>query len=158
VTDILEKTILSVADDWQKIGIAVEPHTIPLTRQADREYRSTFPGFDTSRGNNSPASFKTFLASEARVRENGYAGLNFPSYMNAELDGLINRYLVTIPMAERMDVAGRIVHHLTDQVVAMPTFYDVLGTMTGNRLRGVPTTAAQGMTTTWNAHEWDVSG
>lgn len=156
VIDILQKTVLAIGDDWQRIGVAAEPHTITPGRQSDREYRATFPGFDTSRGNNSVATFKTFLSSEARVRATGYAGQNYPSYMNAELDSLIDGYLLTIPVPERMRVAGRVVHHLTDQAVVMPTFYDVTGTMTGNRLTGVSTSVGQGRTTTWNAHEWDV--
>jgi ABC-type transport system substrate-binding protein len=156
VIDILQKTVLALADDWQQVGVVVEPHSIAPARQADREYRATFPAFDTSRGNNSAESFKTFLSSEARVRETGYAGQNFPSYTNAELDALINRYLVAIPVPERMEAGRGIVHHMSDQVVVLPVFYDVVGTMTGNRLRGVPRSAAQSKTTTWNAHEWDV--
>jgi hypothetical protein len=38
----------------------------------------------------------------------------------------------------------------------MPAFYDVVGTMVGNRMVSVPPTRGQGQTNTWNAHEWDV--
>ncbi len=156
VIDILQKTVLAMSSDWQRIGIAVEPHTITAARQNDREYRSTFPAFDTSRGNNSVETFKTFLGSEARVPDNRYAGANYPNYQNADLDALINRFLVTIPMEERLDAGRQVVRHLSEQVVVMPTFYDVLGTMTGKRLVNVPTKPAQNYTTTWGAHEWDV--
>lgn len=156
VIDILQKTVLSTAADWQQIGVSVEPHTITPGRQSDRAYRATFPGFDTSRGNNSVETFKTFLSSEARLPENRYAGQNYPSYQNPELDAAINRFLVTIPLPERMEAGREIVRHLSDQVVVMPVFYDVVGTMTGNRLVNVPTTRGQNYTTTWNAHLWDV--
>jgi ABC-type transport system substrate-binding protein len=156
VIDVLQKTVLALADDWQKIGVGVEPHTITPGRQSDREYRATFPAFDTSRGNNSVETFKTFFSSEARLPSNRYAGQNYPSYQNAELDALINRFLVTIPLPERMDAGREVLRHLSDQVVVMPTFYDVVGTPTGNRLLNVPTTRGQNQTTTWNAHEWDV--
>jgi len=156
VIDVLQKTVLATVSDWQRIGIAVEHHTITPGRQSDREYRATFPGFDTSRGNNSAEAFKTFLSSEARTSDNRYAGQNYPSYQNAELDGFINRYLVTIPMDQRMEAGRGIVRHLSDQVVVMPAFYDVVGSMTGNRLRNVNPLRGQNQTTTWNAHEWDV--
>jgi peptide/nickel transport system substrate-binding protein len=156
VIDVLQKTVLATADDWQRIGISVEPHTITPGRQSDREYRATFPAFDTSRGNNSVETFKTFFSSEARLPGNRYAGQNYPSYQNAELDAGINRFLVAIPMAERMEAGREVVRHLSDQVVVIPVFYDVVGTTTGNRLRNVPTTRGQNQTTTWNAHEWDV--
>lgn len=156
VIDILQKTVLAISADWQRIGMVVEPHTITAARQNDREYRATFPAFDTSRGNNSVETFKTFLGSEARVPDNRYAGANYPNYQNAELDGLINRFLVTIPMEDRMDAGRQVVRHLSEQAVVMPVFYDVLGVMTGKRLVNVPAKPAQNYTTTWNAHEWDV--
>ncbi len=156
VIDILQKTVLATVDDWQNVGIAVEPHTITPGRQSDREYRATFPAFDTSRGNNSVSTLKTFLSSEARLPENRHSGQNYPNYQSAELDGLINRFLVTIPMAERMEAGRQVVRHLSEQVVVMPVFFDVVGTMTGNRMVNVPLTRGQDQTTTWNAHEWDI--
>ncbi len=156
VIDVLQKTVLATVSDWQQIGVAVEHHTITPGRQSDREYRATFPAFDTSRGNNSVEAFKTFLSSEARTPENRYAGQNYPGYQSVELDGYINRYLVTIPMDERMEAGRQIVRHLSEQVAVMPTFYDVVGSMTGNRLRNVNSLRGQNQTTTWNAHEWDL--
>ena len=156
VIDILQKTTLATVDDWQNVGIGVETHTITPGRQSDREYRSTFPGFDTSRGNNSVETFKTFLSSEARLPETRYAGQNYPSYQSAELDIFIDRFLVTIPIPERMEAGRQVIRHLSDQVVVMPVFYDVVGTMTGNRLVNVSTARGQNQTTTWNAHDWEV--
>jgi ABC-type transport system substrate-binding protein len=156
VIDVLQKTVLATTADWQKIGISGEPHTITPGRQSDREYRALFPGFDTSRGNNSVETFKTFLSSEARLPENRYSGQNYPSYQSAELDTAINRFLVTIPMPARMAAGRDVAQHLSDQVVVMPVFYDVVGTMTGNRLVNAPLTRGQNQTTTYNAHEWDL--
>jgi peptide/nickel transport system substrate-binding protein len=156
VIDILQKTVLASVDDWQAVGVAAETHTITPGRQSNLEYRATFPSFDTSRGNNSLPTLKTFLSSEARVAENRYAGQNYPSYQNPELDAHINRYLVTIPIGPRLDAAGQVLRHLSDQVVVMPVFYDVIGTMTGNRLVDVLTKHGQDQTRTWNAHLWDV--
>lgn len=156
VIDVLQKTVLATISDWQQIGVAVEHHTITPGRQSDREYRATFPAFDTSRGNNSAEAFKTFLSSEARTPENRYAGQNYPGYQNAELDGYINRYLITIPMDQRMEVGRQIVRHLSEQLPVMPAFYDVVGSVTGNRLMNVQPLRGQNQTTTWNAHEWDL--
>ena len=54
--------------------------------------------------------------------------------------------------------ARDVVRHLSEQVVVLPVFYDVVGTMTGNRMVNVPLSHAQDQTTTWNAQEWDVQG
>jgi hypothetical protein len=73
--------------------------------------------------------------------------------MNPDLDALIERYYVTIPRPERMQVAGQIVHHLSDQVVPVLLFYDVTATAIGSRLRNVSWQGNQ----LWNAISWDVS-
>lgn len=83
-------------------------------------------------------------------------GASVTNYMSPELDALIDRYLVTIPRGERMQVAGQIVHHLTDQVIGLLTFYNGYPTVVGKRLKNVATSVPDGATNTWNAHEWDI--
>lgn len=85
-----------------------------------------------------------------------YSGANYPNYQNAELDAHINRYLVTIPTDARLEAGRQVLRHLSENVVVMPTFYDVVATMTGHRVLNVAAKPAQSQTTTWNAHEWDV--
>lgn len=154
--DTLRKSKLTVADYWQRVGVAVNPVDSPEALQRDVEYRATFPGFDTRRGTNGVDDFKFLRSSEARLPENGFVGGNVSNYMNPELDALIDRYLVTIPRAERMQVAGQIVRHITDQVIPLLTFYDATPTIVGARLRNVASSVSSGATNTWNAHQWDV--
>jgi hypothetical protein len=49
-------------------------------------------------------------------------------------DRLVDRVFVTIPPAERMQVLGDMVHHMTDQVTMLGPYYRVLPTMISNRL------------------------
>ena len=77
--------------------------------------------------------------------------------MNADFDALIERYLVTIPRADRLRVAGQIVRHMTDQVIVLDQFYDASPTVVGHRLQNVANSVARGGTNTWNAHEWAVN-
>jgi peptide/nickel transport system substrate-binding protein len=154
--DMNRKTKLAVADYWQRIGVAVNPVEDPESRRRDVEHRATFPGFDTVGGASGVDSFKFYRSSEARLPQNGYVGRSVSNYMNPELDVLIDRYQVTIPPTERMQVAGQIVHHLTDQVIPLPTFHDGNPTLVGGRLRNVAANVSAGGTNTWNAHEWDV--
>jgi peptide/nickel transport system substrate-binding protein len=155
--DTNQKAKLAVADYWQRVGVAVTPVDDPESLRRDAEYRATFPGFDTRRGTTGVEDFKFFRSSEARLPENRFVGQNVSNYMNPEMDALIDRYLVSIPRADRIQVAGQIVHHLTDQVIPLVTFYDAIPTIVGARLRNVPTSTATGATNTWNAHEWDVA-
>ena len=156
--DILIKMILSAADEWKKLGVGVD--TIILTEQqrTDREFYSTFPGFDAAASSNGSAEFFSFHSSQVKTAQNRYTGANRTGYANSELDANIERFFTTVPMGERLQVAGQVVQHLTENVIFLPMFYDLHPTMVNNRLLNVPGFASQGNTITWNAHQWDVRG
>jgi peptide/nickel transport system substrate-binding protein len=150
--DFIQKTGFSAADYWRKVGVATDPVTIPNQRQGDSEYRATFPGFDTSRSASSVDGFKSFLSSEQRLPGNRYVGSGRTGYMNPELDALIERYFVTIPWNQRMEVGRQIVRQLSDQVLVMNLVYDAVPTPIAQRLINVPLGASR-----WNAHEWNLA-
>jgi peptide/nickel transport system substrate-binding protein len=147
---------LAAADYWQKIGVAVTPVDDPDSRRRDIPYRATFPGFETRGGYGSVDDFKYFHSSEARLPEKGYVGVSVSNYMNPDMDALVERYQVTIPPAERLQVAGQIVRHLTDQVIGLTMFYDAEPTIVGRRTQNIAPAVVNGAANTWNAHEWDV--
>jgi peptide/nickel transport system substrate-binding protein len=146
------KTMLPVVDTWQRLGIAAEPLVVPVQQGTDREYRTTMPGFDTVRYTIGPSAVDRLHGSEAPLPENRFQGRNRARYMNPEFDGLIDRYMATIPHAPRMEVLGQVIHHMTDQVVTLSLFYDVETTLVSNRLTGLPARLP-----TTNIHEWDMT-
>jgi len=78
--------------------------------------------------------------------------------MNAELDGLVETYVRTIPLPERISVLGRIIRHVAEQLPVMGLYYSGTPDAFANRLANV-STRSRGTTGTnpaWNAHEWDV--
>ncbi len=148
------KSMLSVADYWTRAGIAAEPHTIPLARSQDAEYRANFPGWELIRQPKLEVITRIH-SSRARLPANNYrtiGGFNYPRYMNPEYDALIDRFYASVPWPERMDALREIVHHVSDQVIVMGTFYSTEANMRSNRLEGVQPTRA------WAAQEWDVRG
>jgi peptide/nickel transport system substrate-binding protein len=149
------KIMFPVADSWQQLGVGAEPTIVPRQRAADREYRATYPSFELVRGGSDLRSFDNLRSTEVRLPENNYTGSNYPRYANTEFDALIDRYLTTIPRSERMRVAGQIIHHMTDQVVALGLYFDTEPTAIANRLVNVSARNQQS-TQAWNAHEWDV--
>ena len=72
-----------------------------------------------------------------------------------ELDALIERYQSTVPMPERIQVIGEIVHHVADKVVLAGIFYTPAPVAVGERLVNF---SPAGRPIIWNAHEWDVRG
>jgi peptide/nickel transport system substrate-binding protein len=149
------KIMFPVADAWQQVGVAAEPTIVPRQRAADREYRATYPAFELVRGGSDLRSFDNLRSTEVRLPENNYTGSNYPRYANAEFDSLIDRYLTTIARTDRMQVAGQILHHMTDQVIALGLYFDTEPTAIANRLVNVNARNQQS-TQAWNAHEWDV--
>jgi peptide/nickel transport system substrate-binding protein len=145
------KALFPVADYWQRLGLAAEPFLIPVQMSTDREYSAQFPGFYLLRQPVGPDYVDRFLSSEARLPENRFQGRNTARYMNSELDGLIERYTATIPLAPRMQLLSQIVHHVSDQLNTMGLFYDVGTTLVGNRVLNVPASNP-----TSNIQEWDV--
>ena len=140
----------------QQIGFAVDPVLIPRQRQPDRPYRATFPALEMVRQGSDLEQAPRAHSPQTPSPENNYTGNNRTRYRSDALDGLIDRYLVTVPRAERIDVIKQIVQHMTDQVIWMGIFYDSEPMFISDRLRNVGPAEARPATPAWNAHLWDV--
>jgi ABC-type transport system substrate-binding protein len=148
--DVNVRTVLAVADYWKKAGVHTEPLIYPTSRRTDFEYIALFPAFDTGGTYATLKSLTDIRKSEMRLPENGYQKRNKGNYVHPELESMIDRYYLTIPMTERLGVLEQVFKHLTDQVVAMYLYYDVNPVLVGNRLGNV----APGYF--GNSHEWEV--
>ena len=138
--------------------MAAEPYIVPRQRAQDQEYRATFPSFELVRQPNSQAALASLHSRAARVAENNYVGVggtNYARYMNPQFDALVDRFFVTIPRGQRVEVLGAIVQHISDRLNAMGLFYAANPSMIAHRLRNVAARTQQS-TEAWNAHEWDV--
>ncbi len=153
--EILVQTQLSIVDYWQKLGVAVDPVVIPPQRAQDLPYRATFPSFEELRG---PSDLRTLTAihsSAARTPENNFRGASYTRYMNPAFDALIERYFATIPMNDRMQVAGQILQQITDEVIVMTLFWDIEPALISNRLSNVAA-RQKDSSNGWNSNEWDI--
>ena len=69
---------------------------------------------------------------------------------------LYDRYLVTIPKAERMQVLAQILQHIAAQLPVLGIYYRVAPTMIANRTVHIGPVQQLGHQT-WNAQDWDVT-
>lgn len=150
--DIHHKTLFPLVDFWRQIGIAAEPIALPADRARDAREQATFPSFLVLRQPNGLSRMVALHSGQARTAERNYQGTNNGRYQNPELDSLIDRYQVTIPWAERMQVAGLIVRHLSEQLPVLPLFYDALPIFISPRVLN----AYPHSNLAWNIHEWDL--
>jgi len=151
--DLRDKMLFSLANEWSQMGVPVETVVIPRQRAEDREYRAARPAFEMVRQPNdlSEGALTRLISSEAALPENNFRGQNRVRYMNAEYDALVDRYLVTIPTAERMDVVRLLVRHISEQVPILGLLYSAEPVLVANRIVGVDA-SLKGR----NSHEWDV--
>ncbi len=148
--DASNKGMFVIGDYWKRIGLTVETIQIPRQRRSDLEYRANHPGLTIQRQPNNEEGMLRFHSREAPVLANNYVGDNKGRYQNPELDSLIDQYFLTIPRADRSQLAGRIVQHLTSQVAPIGLFYDAAPVVISNRLTNVSPRIIG-----WNVHEWE---
>jgi peptide/nickel transport system substrate-binding protein len=151
--DLQEKTLFGVAGYWERVGIEVEEVIFPPQRAPDREYRSTRPAFEVVRQPGGTDAIPRYHGAETPLPENNFRGANRIRYRNAQFDTLIDRFVTTIPQAERNHLLGQIIQHMTANVTVQGIYWALDPTMIGNRLTNV-----SGRNPTWNAHAWQVRG
>jgi peptide/nickel transport system substrate-binding protein len=156
------KALAVVSGYWEQVGVGVRQNVIPVQRSQDVEYRSTFPAFElalnstdiTSRG------VQRYHSASTPLPENYFQNRgNDARYISVELDILIERYVTTIPRAERMQALAQIVQHQSENVTIMGLLYAPMPTLIGARLVNVGAGSGGGAVRSseaWNAHEWDV--
>jgi peptide/nickel transport system substrate-binding protein len=158
-SEINPKMLLAVSDYWKQIGVETDPFFVPIQRINDRELRATFPGFEVLGAGDigvSPDNVRRYHSSLVALPENRFQVTgNNPRYRNAELDGLIDRYVVTIPRTDRTALLGQIVHHLSDQIPSLGLFYVVDCTIFSQRISNM-TKRTEKATQAWNVEEWDL--
>jgi peptide/nickel transport system substrate-binding protein len=128
--------ILSAAEYWNRLGVTARTEVVPLAEStADPGKYAAFPGFQTGGGNFAGLPTLDNLRPE-RVPgpQNGFLGPNTGRYVNAELVALIDRYFVTIPLPERIEVLQAVFRHITDRVVVIPLYYDTTPSVIGSRV------------------------
>jgi peptide/nickel transport system substrate-binding protein len=151
-----QKAAFAVADAFQRVGIAADAVVIPVQRLQDNEYRANYPGLELVNQPDGASGLQNLLdSSAAPLPERNYRAPNKSrnrgGYVNPQYDALMDRYLTTVPVQERMQVLGQIIHHQTDLQLVMGLYYSADAIMMAKRLQNVP--AASG----WNAHQWDVA-
>ena len=100
---------------------------------------------------------KSLHSSQAPLPENSFRVTgNNARYMNAEFDALIERFHVTVPMRERIEILGRLIYHIADQLPQLPLFYDAEPVFINDRI-GKAAGKTLRSSQAWNVHEWDIS-
>jgi peptide/nickel transport system substrate-binding protein len=160
VLDVHQKSLLAVTDYLKQVGMVSEIEVLTPQRVDDRGYRAQRPGFELTRTANALSAYLSRNhGSQTPLPEDNFRRYtNKSRYMNAEYDGLIDRYFATVPWQERVGVLGQIMQHTTENLIVMGLFYDVEPMAVANRLTGVEMRKAELSSPIFNVHEWDLKG
>jgi peptide/nickel transport system substrate-binding protein len=154
--DIHVKGLFPIVDNWQKIGLTAEPVVVSAQQASDLQDQATFKAFQLVRQDYHLNRLLSYHSTEARLPERNFTGSNNGRYMNPELDAIIDRYQVTVPWEDRMQIGGQILRHITENVVAMPLFYDMEIALLSDRMLNAVSLMQSGTGQVWNGHEWDI--
>lgn len=97
-----------------------------------------------------------YRSNRARTEANRFSGGNYPRYQNPEYDAIIDRYFMTIPMTDRIQVIGQAVHHLAENLVELGLFYAKQPYVMDKRLVNAGVPADRTATEAWNSHAWEL--
>jgi peptide/nickel transport system substrate-binding protein len=145
-----DRMLFTIADEWKRIGVNGEATIIPRQRANDREYRVTRPAFEMVNQPTDLRGFIRFHSREMPTAENNFRGDNRARYASPEFDALFDRFIVTIPRAERLRLLNQIINHMTDRLVVLDLHYQ--GDVAANSKRILNVHPGDPI----NAHEWDV--
>jgi peptide/nickel transport system substrate-binding protein len=148
--ELSAKSTLVAADMWQAVGVGVDTVMIPPALNNDAEYRQTRTGFEVA---GMKYDLNRFTTAQVPTAENRYTGSNRSRYTSPAMDEMADRFFVTIPEAERGEIAAQAYYHISDQVVMLNFFYEAQQGVRANRLINVTGSSPVG----WNAHEWDIA-
>src|SRR5581483_8249340 len=117
------KTAATVADSWQRLGVATTTGRTSPQRLQDFEYTATFPAFSLWIRANDLNGLRGLYSSATPLPSTGFRGANTSRYMSAQLDALLDSYFTTLPLADRTEVLGNILNHVADQVTTVGLYY-----------------------------------
>jgi len=141
---------LSVQTYWQTLGVDSDLVVMPPAI-TDLKAMATFPSFLVRSVGPIVSPSGYFNRAAIGVPENNYVGNNLARYGSADLDGLVDRYQMSIPFEERAAALGEMVHLQTEQVTMLPLFFQGSAFVAGStRLKNVRGGYI------WNSHEWDL--
>ncbi len=151
------KTLYPVADYWQRAGVGVDVLVLNRAQAQDPRTRATFPGFEVIRNPTHVERLLIFHSSQMRTPENNWVGSNYMNLNDPVWDGLLDRFFSTIPLRERTQVLGEIVHMMTDQLFVLGIIYEADPYLISNKIVNMgPPHGNVRSPEAWNGHEWDL--
>lgn len=140
---------------WKDAGLEVRPSVLPAAQARNPEARHNFPGLLTRVTTmRSEKRWHIFAGSEIGSPANRWTGENRSGWSHPDYDRLLDVYNTTLDRAERDRLAAQLVHILTREVAAIPTYFILFPNVRVANLQG-PELGTTDTLDHWNVHEWE---
>jgi peptide/nickel transport system substrate-binding protein len=122
----VERAINVIADDWKAVGAEVELYVIPIALASDREHRSRLPGAGFTGG----VGFDAFTTDRMHSKfitspANRWTASNRGGYSNPRVDAVLDRMVVTIDPAQRIQLHQELLREQGADLAVMPLYWDI---------------------------------
>jgi len=144
-----------IVDTLRRAGIAASAHIIPARQQQDGRVRSTFASMQTGGGGGGERGFAEYRSDEISGPDNRWTGRNRGGWSYAEYDRIWEAYSTTLVRSERIQRIAELTRVFSEQVPAIPHFYQIqitphVAALRGPMARVVPEAAPE----VFNINEW----
>jgi peptide/nickel transport system substrate-binding protein len=151
-----EKELGIIVDTWRRAGFDMQTWVLPAAQFRDGQLRASFPAMYTTQGGGSTIPRLEFMTTTTiPSAANRWGGNNRGGWSNAEYDRLWGQVNQTLDTTERNRQVVEMLRILSEEVPAMPIYFNFaptayLSSLTGPTLRArIPDPVIS-----WNIHEW----
>jgi peptide/nickel transport system substrate-binding protein len=145
------------ADSWRAIGIDAVAEERPANIERDLAIRASFKCVEESFRSFGRVSVQHLHSNNAMLAERNWVGNNRGSYMNAELDRLIDGFFAATREPERLQFEREMVRMLTTDLPMVTTIYNVRRDFQKTGTTGIMIKTGFNIisSVTWNVHQWE---
>ena len=139
-----------IADFLKRAGINAKPVLTPEGLDADAEYRASYPGATIESW--TPGMYDRIWVGQLATPENGFRGRNRGSYVNPQLDTLVDRLNTTLDTRARDDIFVEMERLVSADVAVGHLYYQVRPAVALSSVKGIT-----GYPYQWNVWEWHLA-
>jgi ABC-type transport system substrate-binding protein len=139
------------------VDAAIDPRPVALGR--DPAYRANFKCAEMSARNMGRSIFTHLQTSNAMLPPR-YTGNNRGSYMNPELDKILDAWFAAATVPERLSIEREAIRFVTTDLPIVQTIAEPTRTFQAKGVTGIVSKSGLDIrvSVSWNAHEWDKAG
>lgn len=151
-----ENTLSVLGDGYKRMGVSVVQTIMTPQRAADREYRSLYPGAEITSNRYTEYDKQRLHSTDIAAPANRYAGGNKGGYSHPEMDQILDRLALTIPVDDRNRMRAEVLKLGTTDLPVLPIYWSIAVITASARVKNLHAPSPLALES-WNLPEWDLA-